>query len=63
MHPPLNKAPERRWVRALWSSVKARLPHGKEEEDEDDNTLGLTSISCLLGKAKSIFKFWNVNNR
>lgn len=63
MHHPQDEAPERYLVKILLSSMKAHLPHGQEEEDEDENDWGLASVSCILGTAKLIFKLWKVNNR
>lgn len=63
MHHPQDEAPERYLVKILLSSMEAHLPQGQEEEDEDENDWGLASVSCILGIAKLIFKFWKVNNR
>lgn len=65
MHHPQGEAPERYLVKILLSSMKAHLPHGQEEEDEDENDWGLTSVSYnkILGTANLIFKFWKVSNR
>ena len=35
--------------------MKAHLPHGQEEEDEDENDWGLASVSCILGTANKHF--------
>ena len=58
MHHPQDEAPERYLVKILLSSMEAHLPQGQEEEDEDENDWGIASVSCILGTAKLIFKFW-----